>query len=102
MLSSKYKGIININDIYNQFYLRMFALDEAGVMAEITSILADYQISIEAVTQHEPIQNEKLIPIVMITNSVKYSDIKSAIKKIESLKNIDGTINSIRVLNDNE
>ena len=80
----------------------MFALDEAGVMAEITSILADHQISIEAVTQHEPIQNEKLIPIVMITNSVKYSDIKSAIKKIESLKNIDGTINSIRVLNDNE
>ena len=71
-------------------------------MAEITSTLASYQISIEAVTQHEPLENEKLIPVVMITNSIKFKDILSAIKKIESMNNIKGKLNIIiRVFNDN-
>ena len=51
----------------------MFANDVPGVMADITSTLAKHQISIEAVTQHEPFENEKLIPVVMITNSVMRS-----------------------------
>ena len=71
-------------------------------MAEITTTLAGHKISIEAVTQHEPLKNEKLIPIVMITNTIKYKAIKSAIEKIESMDNINGSINIIRVLNDNE
>ena len=94
--------IIDINDISNQYYLRIYAYDEPGVMAEITTTLAGHKISIEAVTQHEPLKNEKLIPIVMITNTIKYSAIKSAIEKIESMDNINGSINIIRVLNDNE
>ena len=93
--------IIDTDDITDQFYLRMFANDIPGVMAEITSTLASYQISIEAVTQHEPLENEKLIPVVMITNSIKFKDILSAIKKIESMNNIKGKLNIIRVFNDN-
>ena len=93
--------IIDTDDITDQFYLRMFANDVPGVMAEITSTLASYQISIEAVTQHEPLENEKLIPVVMITNSIKFKDILSAIKKIESMNNINGKVNIIRVFNDN-
>ena len=93
--------IIDTDDITDQFYLRMFANDVPGVMAEITSTLASYQISIEAVTQHEPLENEKLIPVVMITNSIKFKDILSAIKKIESMNNINGKLNIIRVFNDN-
>tara|TARA_B100000035_G_scaffold307791_1_gene311570 strand:+ start:2057 stop:3334 length:1278 start_codon:yes stop_codon:yes gene_type:complete len=94
--------IMDINDISNQYYLRMYAYDAPGVMAEITATLANHKISIEAVTQHEPLKNEKLIPIVMITNIIKYSAIKSAIEKIESMDNINGSINIIRVFNDNE
>jgi len=94
--------IMDINDISNQYYLRMYAYDAPGVMAEITATLANHKISIEAVTQHEPLKNEKLIPIVMITNTIKYSAIKSAIEKIESMDNINGSINIIRVFNDNE
>ena len=60
-------------------------------MADITSTLAKHQISIEAVTQHEPF--EKLIPVVMITNSVRYKDILSAINKIETMDNIIGDVN---------
>ena len=94
------KELVNIQNISDQYYLRMFANDVPGVMADITSTLAKHQISIEAVTQHEPFESEKLIPIVMITNSVIYKDILSAIKKIEMMDNIIGDVNLIRVFND--
>ncbi|MBL6898745.1 MAG: homoserine dehydrogenase [Gammaproteobacteria bacterium] len=92
------KNIIDINKISTQYYLRIFANDVPGVMAEVTSTLASHDISIEAVTQHEPLESEKLIPIVMITNSVSYEKILSSINKIESLNNINGKVNLIRVL----
>jgi homoserine dehydrogenase len=91
------KNIIDINKISTQYYLRIFANDVPGVMAEVTSTLASHDISIEAVTQHEPLESEKLIPIVMITNSVSYEKILSSINKIESLNNINGKVNLIRV-----
>ena len=96
------KNIININEISTQYYLRIFANDVPGVMAEVTSTLASHDISIEAVTQHEPFESEKLIPIVMITNSVSYKKILSSINKIESLNNINGKVNLIRVFSDND
>ena len=91
------KNIIDINEISTQYYLRIFANDVPGVMAEVTSTLASHDISIEAVTKHEPLESEKLIPIVMITNSVSYEKILSSINKIESLNNINGKVNLIRV-----
>lgn len=91
------KNIIDINEISTQYYLRIFANDVPGVMAEVTSTLASHDISIEAVTQHQPLESEKLIPIVMITNSVSYEKILSSINKIESLNNINGKVNLIRV-----
>ena len=99
-IGSGSRELVDIQNISNQYYLRMFANDVPGVMADITSTLAKHQISIEAVTQHEPFENEKLIPVVMITNSVRYKDILSAINKIETMDNIIGDINLIRVFND--
>lgn len=95
-------SVMNIADISSQYYLRIFANDIPGVMAEVTSTLASHKISIEAVTQHEPLKNDKLIPIVMITNSVSYKSILSSINQIQSLKNISGKINLIRVFNNND
>jgi homoserine dehydrogenase len=99
-IGSGSRELVDIQNISNQYYLRMFANDVPGVMADITSTLAKHQISIEAVTQHEPFENEKLIPVVMITNSVRYKNILSAINKIETMDNIIGDINLIRVFND--
>ena len=67
-------------------------------MAEITNILAKENISIEAVTQHEPHASSSSIPIVMITDPILGSSIDKAIKKIKSLNNVEDEINSIRVL----
>ena len=82
--------------------MRIYAEDVSGVMAEITNVLAKESISIEAVTQHEPTDVNSLIPIVMITNSVEFSSIKNAIKKIESLDHVKETVFQIRVLKSDE
>ena len=98
LIGTKNKKIKEINDIENSFYIRIHAKDVPGVMAEITNILAKENISIEAVTQHEPHESSSSIPIVMITDSVLGSSIDKAIKKIKSLNNVEDEINSIRVL----
>ena len=90
------------NDIVSPFYLRIHAEDVSGVMAEITNILAHEEISIEAVMQHEPIDTNSLIPIVMITNAVEGSSITNAIGKIELLKHIKDKVHVIRVLKTDE
>lgn len=91
-------SIKNYNDISSPFYMRIYAEDISGVMAEITKILAKESISIEAVTQHEPADKNSLIPIVMITNSVSFLSVKNSIKKIENLEHVKESVFSIRVL----
>ena len=94
--------IKDINDIECPFYLRIFAEDVSGVMAEITNILANQNISIEAVTQHESDRDNTIIPIVMITNSVKGELINNAIKQMENLHHVKEAVHLIRVLKSDE
>jgi homoserine dehydrogenase len=101
-LASNNISIKNYNDISSPFYMRIYAEDVSGVMAEITKILAKESISIEAVTQHEPADKNSLIPIVMITNSVSYLSVKNSIKKIENLEHVKESVFSIRVLKSDE
>ena len=96
--NDKELNIKDINDIESPFYLRIFADDVSGVMAEITNILANQKISIEAVTQHESDGNDKTIPIVMITNSVKGKLVISAISEMEKLNHVKEKVHFIRVL----
>ena len=94
--------IKDINDIECPFYLRIFAEDVSGVMAEITNILANQNISIEAVTQHESDRKNTTIPIVMITNSVKGELINNAIKLMKNLRHVKEEVHFIRVLKSDE
>ena len=71
-------------------------------MAEITNILANQNISIEAVTQHESDRNNTTIPIVMITNSVKGELINNAIKLMKNLRHVKEEVHFIRVLKSDE
>ena len=95
-------NIKDINDIECPFYLRIFAEDVSGVMAEITNILANQNISIEAVTQHESDRKNTTIPIVMITNSVKGELINNAIKLMKNLRHVKEEVHFIRVLKSDE
>jgi homoserine dehydrogenase len=79
------------------YYLRLHAEDKPGVLAEVTRILADHQISIEAIIQKEPLANETAVPIIMLTQITLEKELNDAIQKIEALKTVAGKVNRIRL-----
>ncbi len=76
-------------------YLRIIVDDEVGAMANITRILAQESISIEALIQKEAEASQ--VPIIILTQVVVEKDLQEAIKKIEELTAVSGTVKRIRV-----
>ena len=88
--------VLPIEEIETSYYLRILAADKAGVMAEVTSILGDAGISIEAVIQKDP-QDEKQAEIIMLTHKVREKQMNAAIAKIKALDATFGNITRIRM-----
>ena len=90
-------NILPIEEIETAYYLRMHAIDRPGVVADITKILGDSKISIEAILQKEPEGNESCIPVIFLTQCIKEREMNGAITKIEKLDAIDGKVTRIRM-----
>ena len=89
--------IAAMGDIETAYYLRMDVAERAGVLAEVTGIFADGDISIEAIRQQESVEGASHVPIVFLTHIVKEQAMIDAIKRIEALESINGTVTRIRV-----
>lgn len=89
--------ILSIDDVETAFYLRMRAADRPGVLADVTRILGDRDISIEAFIQKEPAAGEQDVDIIMLTQRVREGNMNKAIAAIEALDTIDGNVSRIRV-----
>jgi homoserine dehydrogenase len=83
-------------EITSSYYLRVYVNDQLGVMADLTRILADAGISIEAVLQKEP-GGETRTDIVMITHQTREKNIDAAIARIEQLGTVVGKVTRIRL-----
>ena len=88
--------VLSIEDVVCPFYLRMHVLDRTGVLADITRILSEYNISIEAMYQKDVDDNEP-VPIMMMTHSVCEREINTALTKIAALDAVLDDIVRIRV-----
>ena len=89
--------ILDIGAIETAYYLRLQAADRPGVLADVTRILGDRGISIEALIQLEHEPNSASVPIVILTHRVKEHAMQDALKKIEGLSAITGQVVRIRV-----
>ncbi len=89
--------ILPIGEIESAYYLRMRALDKPGVLAEVTKILGDRDISIDAMMQKEPDENETEADIIILTHVTKEKNMDAAIAAIEALAAIDGKLTRIRM-----
>ncbi len=89
--------ILPIGDIDTSYYLRLHALDKPGVLADVTRVLADQKISIEAILQKEPHAGEDTVPVIILTQRVKEKNMNAAIARIESLGSIKGKVARIRL-----
>ena len=89
--------ILAMEEVETSYYLRLRVLDRPGVLADITRILADLSISIDAMVQKEPSEGEEQVDIIMLTHLTQEKNINSAIKRIESLPVVSGKVTRIRL-----
>lgn len=90
-------NVLPIEEVVSACYLRMRALDKPGVLADITRILAELDISIEAVIQREPAEGENQTDVVMLTHPAKERAVNAAIEQIEALDSVVGRVIRIRM-----
>ncbi|MFO1313402.1 MAG: homoserine dehydrogenase [Burkholderiales bacterium] len=86
-----------IGEVVTSYYLRMRVDDKPGVLADITRILADREISIDAMIQKEPPEGEDQTDIILLTHRTVEKNIVDAIAKIEALPTVRGKIVRLRL-----
>ena len=91
--------ILPMGEITTSYYLRLRVADVAGVLADITRILADNNISIDAMLQREASDGENQTDLIMLTHETKEKNILAAIAKVEALKTVEGSVTKIRLEN---
>ncbi|MEE8208370.1 MAG: homoserine dehydrogenase [Nitrosomonadaceae bacterium] len=89
--------ILPMEEVETSYYLRLRAMDKSGVLADITRILAELDISIEAMVQKEPNEGEDQVDIIMLTHLTVERNINSAIIKVEKLQAVMGNVTRIRL-----
>ncbi|MFM9885299.1 MAG: homoserine dehydrogenase [Burkholderiales bacterium] len=90
-------AILPMEDVVTSYYLRMRVLDQPGVLADITRILADRSISIDAMVQREPGEGEDQVDIIMLTHETREKNVNDAIARIEGLPVVTGRVTRIRL-----
>jgi len=89
--------ILPMSEVETAYYLRLTAEDRPGALADITRILADEEISIEAILQKEAPEDETDIPVIILTHRVNEGRMDKAIVRIEALDAIKCPVARIRV-----
>jgi len=89
--------ILPMAEVESGYYLRLRVEDKPGVLADITRILADQAISIDALLQREPEEGEGETDIIILTHVCKESAADAAIAKIEALPAQKGKVKRIRL-----
>lgn len=83
-------------DVTGRFYLHLVVLDCPGVMADISAIMRDHNVSMETVLQksHDP-QNP--VSIILTTHPVARKDMEAAVEKIGEIKAVEGDVTLMRI-----
>ncbi|WP_319237835.1 homoserine dehydrogenase [uncultured Propionivibrio sp.] len=89
--------ILPLSEVVTSYYLRLRVEDKPGVLADITRILADQQISIDAMFQREPAEGEDQADIIMLTHQTKEKNIDAAISRINALSVVTGKTIRLRM-----
>jgi homoserine dehydrogenase len=89
--------VLPMAEVETACYLRLQALDRPGVLADVTRILADCDISIEALMQKEAPPSASVVPIVLLINPVREQRMNEAIAAIEALDSIHAPVMRIRL-----
>jgi len=88
--------ILPIDEVVTAFYLRLVVADKAGVLARITGILAEHEISIDAVLQRESAEGENQTDLIILTHDTVEGRMKAALAQMQALPTVLAPIVRIR------
>jgi homoserine dehydrogenase len=91
--------ILPMAEVTTSYYLRLAVADQAGVLAEITRILAAHGVSIDALLQKEAAEGESQTDLVILTHETIEKNLMAALSEIQDLKTVMGEIVKIRLEN---
>ncbi len=77
--------------------MRLSAYDKPGVMADVTRVLADMNISIDAILQKEAEEGEDVVDVIILTHRAIEKQVDAAIARIEKLSTIAGKVVRVRL-----
>jgi homoserine dehydrogenase len=89
--------ILPMSEVTTSYYLRIRVADKLGVVADVTRILADSAISIDAMLQKEPGEGETQTDIIILTHQTQEKQVDKAILAIEALPTVAGKVTRIRL-----
>ena len=89
--------ILPMEQVETGCYLRLRALDRPGVLADVTRICADLDISIDAIFQKEAGEGEDQVDVVILTHRTLEKNVNAAIRRIEALPTIPSPVVRIRL-----
>jgi len=85
-----------IEEIETRFYIRFMVIDKPGVLAAITNVLGQHNISIASVSQKQE-NKGSTVPIVILTHQANEHEVKIALEKITELAVVRGKPVAIRM-----
>ncbi len=88
--------ILPMAQVATSFYLRLVVADQAGVLSRITTILAEHDISIDAVLQRESGEGEKQTDLIILTHETLEGRMDKALAQMEALETVLAPIVRIR------
>ena len=95
---------VPLADLQMRFYLRLMVDDRPGVMARFTRIFGESNISLSAVTQHEPATGTAadVVPVIVLTHEAREGDMRTALETIAALDVVRDKPVMIRVVEEHE
>jgi homoserine dehydrogenase len=88
--------ILSIDQVVTAFYLRLRVADEPGVLSKITTILAEHEISIDALLQRESAEGERQTEVIILTHDTVEGRMRQAIVGMQALPTVLAPIVSLR------
>jgi len=86
-----------IDEIETQYYIRLTAKDQPGVLAQIARVFGDNAISIASAIQPESDEKTQTAEIVIMTHPAREKAMQAALRKLEKLEVVKEIANFIRV-----
>ena len=88
--------VLTMDQVVTSYYLRLRVADQAGVLAQVTGILAQCGISIEAVLQRAADAGENQTDLIILTHDCLEADMNRAMTQMQSLPTVLAPITRLR------